>query len=179
MPLPAYALPYGLRDVKLRSITNGVVSPTAVDLPAGRTFSFTESEEYEELRGDDQVIASHGSGPQVEWEIEGGGISLEAYAMIAGGTVSSSGVEGNLIKTYNKKVTQARPYFQVEGQAISDNGGDFHCLIYRAKATDDIEGELSDGSFWVTSAGGTGFPDADGNVYDFIQNEVETAITTA
>lgn len=177
MALAAYALPYGLRDVKIRPISSAGVVGASIDLPASRTLSFTESEDFEELRGDDQVIAAVGNGAAVEWELESGGISLEAYAAIAGGTVTSSGVTPNLKKTLNKKVTNARPYFQIEGQAISDNGGDFHCLIYRARATDDIEGELSDGSFWVSSAGGTGFADANGNVYDFIQNETTAAIT--
>lgn len=174
------SLPYGLRDVKLRPITmvGGVETVgTGVDLPASRTLSFSESEEFEELRGDDKVQASHGSGPTVEWSLESGGIDLEAYAVMAGGTVTSSGVAPNIAKTFNKKVTDSRPYFQIEGQSISDDGGDFHTLIYRAKADGSLEGEQADGSFRLTSASGKGYANADDDVYDFIENDTVTAIT--
>lgn len=181
MPIPAYAQPYGLRDVKLTPLgADGSTPGTGVDLPASRTFSFAETEEFEDLRGDDKKVASHGNGPAVEWELESGGISLEAYAVMAGGTVTTTGVTPAVKKTYTKTALQQRPYFKAEGQAISDNGGDFHALVYKAKATDNLEGEMSDGSFWLTSAGGTGFPSTEAThidkMYDFVQNETAVAI---
>lgn len=181
MALPAYAQPFGLRDVRLTPLgADGSTPGTAVDLPASRTFSFAESEDFEDFRGDDKLIGQHGSGPTVGWELESGGISLEAYAVMAGGTVTASGVSPAAKKTYSKTALQQRPYFKVEGQAISDNGGDFHGLVYKCKATDDIEGELSDGSFWATSLGGTGFPSTEAShtdkLYDFVHNETAVAI---
>lgn len=179
MALPTKVLPYGLRDVQLRAISAaGVVSTTSVDLPVSRTLSFSETEDFEELRGDDKVEASHGSGPTVEWDLESGGISFEAYALLAGGTVTASGTTPALKKTYNKKVTNQRPYVQIEGQAISDNGGDMHGLIYRAKADGSLEGEMGDGAFWLTSASGKGYGNATDDVYDFIQNETILPIVT-
>lgn len=181
MALPAYAQPFGLRDVRLTPLgADGSTPGTPVDLPAARTFSFAETEDFEGFRGDDKLIAQHGSGPAVGWELESGGISLEAYAVVAGGTVTTAGVTPNITKTYKKLATQQRPYFKAEGQAISDNGGDLHGLVYKCKATDDIEGEMSDGSFWATSLGGTGFPSTEAThideVYDFIHNETAVAI---
>lgn len=175
------ALPFGLRDVKLTPLgADGATPGTPVDLPVSRTLSFSETEEFEELRGDDTVAASHGSGPIVEWDLESGGISLEAYAVMAGGTVATSGVTPNQVKTYSKEITDARPYFKIEGQSINDNGGDFHCVIYRAKADGSLEGELGDGSFWLTSASGKGYGSLEAGsldkVYDFVQNETVTAI---
>lgn len=181
MAIGAYAQPFGLRDVKLTPLgADGSTPGTAVDLPAARTFSFAEAEDFEELRGDDEEVANHGSGPAVEWELESGGISLEAYAVMAGGTVTSSGVSPAVKKTYKKKTSQQRPYFKVEGQAISDNGGDFHGIVYKAKATESLEGELSDGSFFLTSAEGRGIGSTQagnlGDLYDFIHNETAVAI---
>lgn len=176
MPL-GKSLPYGLRDVQFRPISSaGVVSTTAIDLPVARTLSFSETEDFEELRGDDRVQASHGSGPTCEWDLESGGISLEAYAAMAGGTVTASGTTPAQKKTFNKKVTQARPYLQIEGQAISDNGGDMHGLIYRAKADGSLEGEMGDGAFWLTSGSGKGYANDTDDVYDFVQNETPVAI---
>jgi hypothetical protein len=172
------SLPYGLRDVKVTPISTAGVLGTAVDLPNARTFSFEESEEFEELRGDDKVVASRGQGATVGWELEGGGISLEAYAAINGGEVVVTGVTPAQVKTYTKKVTDAKPRFQVEGQALSESGGDFHCVLPNCKATDGVEGELSDGSFFLTSASGTALGDPTSDVlYEFVQNETAIAIS--
>lgn len=175
MPLPDLTLPYGLRDVKLKKYT-GETLGSAVDLPASRTLSFSEAEEFEELRGDDKLIAVRGKGPTISWDLEAGGISLASYAVIAGGASVASGTTPNQKVTYSKLGSDVRPYFQAEGQAISDIGGDFHAVLYKLRANGDIEGELADGSFWLTQASGIGLPDPDDALYDFVQNETETAI---
>jgi hypothetical protein len=177
MANPVLALPYGLRDVKLRPIDAAGTVGASVDLPAGRTFSFSEAEDFEELRGDDRVQAIRGKGPKVEWELESGGISLAAYAIMAGGTVTNTGVTPNEKRSFKKKDTDSRPYFQVEGQAISDSGGDFHAVVFKCRASDTLEGELADGQFWLSSASGEGIGEADGDLYEFVQNETAVAIT--
>jgi hypothetical protein len=176
------ALPYGLRDVKLMRLTDDGTATVggAVDLPASRTLSFSETEEFSELRGDDRVVASRGGGPMIEWDLEAGGISLEAYAIMAGGTIVTSGSTPNVIKRFRKLVTDSRPYFKIEGQAINDNGGDFHGIIYRAKADGALEGSMGDSEFWLTAASGKGYGSLEAAtldaVYDFIHNETATAI---
>lgn len=177
MPLPALTLPYGMRDVKVTPYSDAGVLGTAVDLPAMQTMSFGESEEFSELRGDDELKAVRGRGAVVNWDLEAGGISLEAWAVLAGGTVASTGTTPSQIKSLAKDSGDVRPYFKAEGQAISDSGGDFHAIIYKARANGDIEGELADGEFWVTSCSGIGLPDATGQLYKLVQNETATAIT--
>lgn len=176
MPLGT-SLPYGLRDVKIIPY-NGGTAGTPIDLPNARTFSFEESEEFEELRGDDKVVASRGMGSTVGFELESGGISLEAYAAINGGTVTISGVAPAEVKTYTKKTTDAKPRFGVEGQALSESGGDFHAVLTNCKATEGVEGELSDGAFWLTGASGTALGDpATDILYEFVQNETAVPIS--
>ena len=176
------ALPYGVRDAKLTPYTTGALTTlsTGVDNPNIRTFSFEESEDYEELRGDDKVIAVRGKGASVSWELESGGISIPAYKLMNGGTTVTTGVSPNQITTYTKKVTDERPYFKSEGQAISDNGGDFHAVVYRARASEGINGDLQDGEFWLTGASGTALPALlTGKVdvlYEFVLNETVTPI---
>lgn len=172
----AETLPYGLRDVKLTPYTNSTtLAATSVDLPNSRTFTFEEAESFEELRGDDKVVATRGKGPSVNWSLESGGISLEAYQVINGGTVTESGTTPDSVKTYSKKATDSRPEFKVEGQAISESGGDFHVVLYRCKATDKLSGSMGDGTFWLTACGGTALPskivDSVDALYDFVQNE--------
>jgi hypothetical protein len=173
MALQTTALPFGLRDVKLTPVAFDGSSPgTPVDLPNSRTFSFEETEDYEVLRGDDTEVASHGNGPTVSWELESGGISLDAWAVLAGGTVQVTGSTPNQIRRFTKLYTDTRPSFRAEGIAISESGGDFHGIVYCCKADDSLSGELGDGAFWLTSASGTGRRRvSDGKLYDFVQNE--------
>lgn len=172
------ALPFGLRDVKLTPIDSAGALGTAVDLPNARVFSFTEAEAFEELRGDDQLQAVRGSGAEIEWELEAGGISFEAYKVLTGGTIAETGTTPDQVKTFSKKGTDQRPYFRVEGQAISDSGGDVHAIVYRCRCTESLEGSFEDGQFMLTSASGRGLPDPNnsGALYDFVQNETAADI---
>jgi hypothetical protein len=177
------ALPFGLRDTKVTSYTDSLATTLAgasTDNPNARSLSFSEAEDFEELRGDDKVIAIRGVGPSVDWEMEHGGISIPAFKIMNGGNSVTSGVTPNQITTYTKKVTDFRPYFKAEGQSVSDLGGDFHGIIYKCRASENLEGELADGAFWLTGASGRGLPatlaaEID-TLYKFILNETLTAI---
>lgn len=171
------SLPYGMRDIKLRPLT-GEAPGASIDLPNSRQMQFAETESFSDLRGDDGVAATHGSGSTVNWQLEGGGVSFEAVAAMYGGTITSTGTTPAKKKVLSKKSTDQRPYFQAEGQAISDSGGDFHILLYRCKATGDLAGTLQDGNFWLTGASGTAIArDSDKKVWDWVENETEIAIT--
>ena len=184
MPLTSIPLPYGLRDVKVRGFTDaGATTPaaSAIDLPYGRTFSFSEAEDFEELRGDDSTITTRGKGPAVDWELESGGVSLAAYQAIAGGAVTALGTTPNQSNRFRKFTTDSRPFFKVGGQIISDSGGDFHGILYRCRATGDLGGEFGDGQFFLMGAQGRGFGSFEASVlnalYDLIQNETATGLT--
>jgi hypothetical protein len=176
MPLSTIPLPYGLSDVKVRPLTVDVAGPS-VDLPNARTFSFSEAEDFAELRGDDGLVAVHGKGPAVDWDLEGGGISLEAVKTMYGGTITTTGTTPAQVKKFSKVGTDVRPYFQVEGRAISDSGGDFHVLLYRCRATGELTGTMSDGNFWLTGSKGKALPNGTGALYDFVQNETAVVLT--
>jgi len=176
MPLADPALPYGIRDIKVTPINADGSLGTSVDLPVAQTLSFSEAEEYQELRGDDRLVAVHGQGPTVEFDLEAGGISLDAWKVITGGTLTESGTTPSMTKSLTKKVTDARPYFRIDGQAINDVNGDTHVTIYKAKITENIEGEMTDGEFFVTSCSGQGIGDVDENLYTFTWHEAETPI---
>jgi hypothetical protein len=181
MALNTPALPFGLRDVRLTPIASDGTLGTPVDLPVARTFSFTDTESFEDLVGDDTTVASHGAGPTVDWELEAGGMSFEAFKVMSGGAIVTTGTTPTSKKTYSKLTTDSRPYFQVEGQAISDSGGDVHAIVYRCKATGDLEGSFANGAFTLTAAKGKGYGNNVGasptfKLYDFVQNETVTAI---
>lgn len=176
------SLPFGVRDTKVTPYTTNAatVLGTGVDDPNARSVSFSEAEDYEELRGDDKVIAIRGKGPSVDWDMEHGGIAIPAYKAMNGGATVTTGTTPNQVTTYTKKVTDVRPYAKIEGQSIADNGGDFHAVLYKCRASGNLQGEMSDGSFWLTGASGKALPctlAANPDVlYDFVLNETITAI---
>lgn len=190
MALPTNSIPYGMRQIKLTPFTDATATAYAassVPLPYSQTLTFADTENFSEMRGDDQLITVHGQGTVVDWELEAGGISMEAYVVMAGGELTTGGVTPNLYKKISKYATDptipsryTRPFFKAEGRAISDSGGDFHLVLFRARATDDIKGELKDGEFWTTGAKGQGlgsFVPADLNkAYDLVMNESSVVI---
>lgn len=176
------ALPYGIRDLKLTpylDAAGSILGTQSFDLPNMQTLSFSETEEFQELRGDDRIVTTRGQGAQVEWELEAGGISPRIWAILTGGEIIESGVLPARSVTMRKRGSDARPWFRVHGQIISDSGGDVHAVIYRCRCNDSIEGEFGDGEFFVTSASGLGLPlldDSNDLLYDIIQNETKTSI---
>jgi hypothetical protein len=186
MTMPT-VLPYGLRDVKITPYTVGeTLGTTPIDLPNSRTFSFAEAEDFDELRGDDGVVTIRGKGPGVNWALEGGGVSFEVVQAMYGGTLTSSGTTPAQTKTFRKNQNDVRPYFKVEGQVISDSGGDYHAILYKCRATDDFNGDMGDSTFLLYGAGGraigrqtsiTGPPEVPiGTIYDLVQNETAVDI---
>lgn len=175
------ALPYGIRDVKLTRYTDAsgtVLGTASVDLPNMQTFSFSEKEEFQELRGDDRIVTTRGKGASVDWTLEAGGISLKAWALFTGGDVIEGGTAPARTVTLRKRGTSNRPYFRTEGQAISDSGGDVHTVVYRCRCSDTVDGSFADGAFFVSSLKGQGLPLLDAAydlLYDMVQNETPVA----
>lgn len=180
-PLPAAKYPFGLRDVKIYPFLDQqgtALAEEGIDLPAAQTFSFADSEDYTDLRGDDELLASHGNGAQVNWTLEAGGISLTAWAILTGGQIIETGAAPNRIVTLRKCTDDVRPYFQIRGLAMNDNQGDTVGVVYRAKCNGDISGQFAEGAFFVTSADGIGMGIPGTRLlYDFIQHESRTFLS--
>lgn len=178
------ALPYGLRDIKITPYTDQsatTLEATSIDLPNSRTLSFSEAEEFEELRGDDKVVTTRGKGAGVNWTLEAGGLSFPAVKAMVGGEVVNTGTGPTEKNVFTKKVTDSRPFFQIEGQVISDSGGDVHCVIPRCRATGDFKGDFADGTFFLTGLDGVGLPSnitgSEDVLYEMTQNAATVAIT--
>lgn len=180
MALAVNRLPYGVRDIKVATLDSAGVKGTSVDFPNAQTLEFQESTTTQTLRGDDSVIAQRTTIDTADWTLEGGGISFEAMVVIGGGTVASTGVTPNVKKTWIRMGTDSYPDFYLEGQAMSESGGDNHLILHRNKAS-QISGSHTDGDFWVSHAEGSAFATltaADvGKVWTMVANETATAIT--
>lgn len=179
MALASPALPYGLRDLKVATLTGAGTKGTLVDLPNAQTLEFNETTSNQQLRGDDAVKAQRTTVEAVEWTLAAGGISLEACVVMFGGSITSSGTTPNEKKVWKRQDTDNYPDFFLEGQAMSESGGDHHTTIYRAQAN-SLSGTHQDQEFWVTNAEGTGIGSLNattlGRVWDMTHNETATAI---
>jgi hypothetical protein len=183
MALNDHRLPYGLRDVKVATLSDAGVYGSLVDLPAGQTLEFTETTSSQELRGDDQVVANRTVVDDVEWSLAAGGISFEAMKVMAGGTIETSGSTPNVVKEWFREGGDSYPKFFIAGKALSESGGDHHTVIYNAKAS-QISGTHQDQEFWISNAEGTGIASINedsqgvenGKVWSMIANETPADI---
>lgn len=181
MTLPT-SLPYGIRDIRLTPYTDAGATTlgSGVDLPYAQTMKFSEAETFDTLRGDDSTVTVRGQGPTGTWELGSGGISLAAVAVMTGATLTTTGTTPNRIQKLAKNISNVRPWFKAEGQSISDSGGDLHAVLYRCRMTDTLDGELTDSTFFITSAKGqflgSNLVASLGALYDFVQNETAVAI---
>lgn len=162
---------FGLRQVKLTDTAGGAV----VYLPAAMMLHFTEKTQSADFAADGVWVAARTMPVGVEWELEAGGISLEAYAKMTGRTATAVGVAPNRTVTMNGDGGTDFPYFRIYGQAVDDVTGDVHCVIYRCKVQ-EIEGTLRNGEFFVTSCAGIGVDDATNGLFQFVQHETKVAL---
>jgi hypothetical protein len=162
--------PFGINDIK---ITN-MAGDDQVDLPAARTLSFSEIIQSSELSGDDQLKALVSRSQGVEWSLEAGGISLEAYALLTGRTETESGSTPNRTLTLTGDGGDCFPYVKIYGKAIGDDcDSDVHLKLFKAKV-ENIEGSFQDGQFFVTSCSGRAIDDGSNGTFEFVQNETAT-----
>jgi hypothetical protein len=167
MALVGALKPFGLRDLK---ITN-LAGTTQVDLPNAQTLTFTERLTQGEMRGDDATQAVVAFTDALEWELEAGGISLEAYALMTGRTIALTGTTPNQVNTLLAQAGDVYPYFKIYGKSQGDGADDIHVKINKAKLTGGIEGEFADGEFFVTKCSGIAVDPGAGALYEVIQNE--------
>jgi hypothetical protein len=158
--------PFGIRDIKLTPIESG----SQVDLPNERTLSFRERLVNGELRGAGKTVAVVAEVDAVEFELEAGGISLEAYALMSGRTATPSGSTPNRTNTLSGAGAERYPYFKIYGKSLGDGDDDIHVKLRKCKLTGGIEGRLQDGEFWVTNCSGVCIDDGTG-IWDIVQNE--------
>lgn len=175
--------PYGLHRLWITPYTDtdgSILGATSYRLPLARTLAFTENETSDTLDGDDKAsVAIQGKGALVTGSIEGGGLDLTTFAIISGGQLVDTGVGATLKRTLRKRGSDTRPYFRVEGQVISNGGGDNVIRIFRCKANGKIQADSKYGAFMMPSIdfGGTPLPgDDDDFLWEIDFNATKTTL---
>lgn len=177
------AKPYGLHRVWITPYTDTdgtILADTSYRLPIARTFAFAEAEDSDTLDGDDKsAVAIQGKGATVDASLEAGGLDLMCWSIFSGAQLTETGIEPNVKRVARKKGSDQRPYFRVEGQVISNGGGDTVARVFRCKANGKISADMKFGTFMVPSVDIKGTPmpgDDDDYLYEIEFNEQRTTL---
>lgn len=160
--------PFGIREVKVKAKTEGA---TTVALSNSQLFKFTERIVSAELKGDDEVKGIVAFPDTVEFEMDEGGIPLEAWAVMTGRTASETGTTPNRTKTL-QVTNSVLPYFELYGRSVGEGIDDVYVHIPYAKLTGAPSGEFKLGSFYVGKSKGMAKADPDTHMlYEIVQEE--------
>ena len=164
------ALPFGVRQVALYSAdgTGKVLLPVAMMMHVTPLFETARFEADGRLVGASSFVSG------AEWELEAGGISLEALAKLVGGSAATVGVTPNRTLTLSLDAGDAMPYLRIAGRAMGADAGDVICRLYRCKV-EALEGTFRDGEFWVSYAKGVAVSNGSLAV-EFVQQETAAAL---
>ena len=162
--------PFGLRQIALYD----TVGANKVLLPAALMMHVTPLLETARFEADGHLVGAASFVAGAEWELEAGGISLEAIAKLTGGTANQAGSTPNRTLTLSQDAGAQMPYLRIAGRAVSASGGDVICRLYRCKV-EALEGTFRDGEFWVTYAKGVAVSNGT-VVYEFVQQESVAAL---
>jgi len=161
--------PFGLRQIALYN-SDGTGK---LLLPVAMMLHFTPKVRSATFEADGHMVGAASFLAGAEWELEAGGISLEALAKLTGMSEVPAGSAPNRTLTLSQDAGQQFPYVRLTGRAVSDTG-DILCKLYRCKLT-AIEGTFRQREFWVTYCQGVAVSNGT-YVYEFVQEETVAAL---
>lgn len=161
--------PFGLRQVGLYSSDGS----GKVLLPAAMMLHVTPAIESQTFAAEGRNVGAAAFVSGAEWELEAGGLSLEAYAKLTGLSAAASGSTPNRTLTLAADAGNVFPYIRIYGRAVSDTGG-VKCRLYRCKLT-ALEGTFRGKDFWISYASGVAVSNGT-LVLDFVQEETAVAL---
>ncbi len=172
--------PFGMREIKVK-----VGTATSVALPASMTLKFKERVKHGEMPGDDVIQSLITIVEAAEWEIEAGGIDLAAYAAMTGRTSNLSGTTPTRTNELSGIGGDNFPYFQLFGRALCEGIDDLHCVLFRCKLSEGIDGSLQNGQFFTSGIKGLAIPNPTSTlplskanaIWEFVEYETATALT--
>ena len=165
--------PFGLNQIKIVSL---VASPTTITLPVARTMKFTPRMMGGELKGSDKLASVAAIIEALEWELDEGGLPLDAIALITGFTLTASGTTPNQASTLRILAATAMPYFKIYGKALGEGIDDVHVKIPKAKLTGNIDGQFAYGEFYAVKLSGIAVDDGTNGLVDIVQHETAVAL---
>ena len=161
--------PFGLRQIALYNADG----TGKLLLPAALMMHVTPLLETARFTADGHLVGASALVSGAEWELEAGGISLEALAKLTGLSAATAGSAPSRTLTLSADAGVVLPYLRIYGRALSD-AGDVVVRLLRCKL-EALEGTLRDKEFWVTYAKGVAVSDGT-RVFEFVQEETAAAL---
>lgn len=166
MTTPNDGKPFGLNQIKFVSLDGLDVVPLT---DQSRTLEFEEVVVSGDFPGDDGIQAVVTQPVSIKGKIEAGGISLEAYALITGHTLTIAGTTPNRTGTLEADSSRF-PYFKIYGKSLGDGIDDVHIKILKAKLTSGLKGTFKYGEFMASEIEFVGVK-VSGKAWDSVVNE--------
>ncbi len=132
---------FGVDDAKLFPVLTDTEAEftcgSGIDLPGVRQISLTYEIEEKNLTGDEKVLDVSNKIKSITFNMEYAKLSLEVLAQLTGGSYSKNGSGDDEVGKFTFGGGDLPNYFQLKAQILdtSNDGGDVHFCIYKAKAT--------------------------------------------
>lgn len=169
---------FGVKDLKVSKLTADTSSEITyaeiVDCPAIQKIGLKPIIEEFSLEGDDGIVDTDAQLQGYEFSVENGKISLEALAVIEGGT-NATALEGS--ETYTNKGSDKLNYFKIEAQITNTDEGDIHIILPKCKATGGVEINFAGKEYAIVSFSGKAIPTTNNDeCRQIVKNAVATPI---
>jgi hypothetical protein len=170
----------GINDLKISELmvddSTTLTYDTPVDVPGITNLQVSPNFVEKELRGDETVLDKYSKLDSINWSISNVIMSLDALAVMIGGTVATSGVTPAEKKTYTLLSSDLPKYFKMEGQSEYSDAGDVHVILFKCKAS-SVQYELRGEDYATVTASGTGIgTKKDKKIKEIVINEAVTPI---
>lgn len=183
MTLSKQTIVLGIDDAKIFELTEDSSSVltygAAIDVPGIQKIEMTPRITEKGLSSDEKILDYYVKMDYISWAFYSAKISLEALAILEGGTITTTGTTPSQVHTYSISGSSAPKYFKFEAKANYSAGevGDFHLRLYKCKANNvDVQYTASD--YAIVSASGMAIATThDGRIKDYVINETAAAIS--
>lgn len=173
----------GIDDAKIFQLSadtgSALTYATVLSLPGLQKLEIASQVTEKALKSDEKVLDYYVNTDFISWAFYSTKISLEALAVLEGGTLTLSGTTPNQTYTYSTTKNSMPNYFKLEAKANYTAGanGDFHLKMYKCKVNSiDILHLASD--YAIVTATGVAIPTTNnGKIKDNVINETATAIS--
>ncbi|MDQ7790139.1 MAG: hypothetical protein RDU41_08815 [Clostridia bacterium] len=181
MPLAKETLVLGVDDAKIAELTVDTSATltygSLVDVPGIQEINVSPNFIEKELKGDEATLDHYVKLDNIDWSFQNAKISLDALAILEGGTVVASGVTPAQKQTYTLLSTDKPKYFKLEGKSNYTDVGDAHIILYKCKAN-KVDVGFKGEDYAIVSASGKAIGTVkDKKVKDIVLNETAADIT--
>lgn len=181
MAMTRESLVLGINNAKIAELTmddsTELTYDKFVNVPGITALSLTPEFDEKELRGDEKVLDHRTKLIAIEWSFENVMLSLDALAILEGGTVTTDGATPDETYTYSVTDRDLPKYFKLQAKSDYTEVGDIHIVLYKCKAN-EVEVTLEGEEYATVSASGKAIGTVNnGKVRDIIFNETAKEIT--